>query len=34
MLENCVKNKNVKFANDNEFVNNYWQCTLHFKKTD
>ena len=34
MLENCVKSKNAKFADDNEFVNNHWQCTSHSKKAD
>ena len=32
MLKNCVKNKNVKSVNDNEFINNHWQCILHSKK--
>ena len=34
MLENCVKSKNVKSIDDNEFVSNHWQCTLHSEKTD
>ena len=34
MLESCIKSKNAKSADDNEFVSNYWQCTLHSKRTD
>ena len=34
MLENHVKSKNAKSVDDNEFVNNHWQCTLHFKRAD
>ena len=32
MFENYVKNKNAKFTDDNEFVNNHWQCILHSEK--
>ena len=32
MFKNCVKSKNVKFIDDNEFASNHWQCILHFKK--
>ena len=33
MLKNHVKNKNIKFINDNEFASNHWQCILHSEKT-
>ena len=34
MFKSHIKNKNAKFANDNEFVNNHWQYISHFEKTD
>ena len=34
MCESCVKSKNAKFTDDNEFMNNYWQCFIHYEKID
>ena len=34
MFKNHIKSKNVKFINDNEFINNHLQYILHFKKID
>ena len=34
MLENHIKNKNVKSADDNEFASNHWQCTSHSERAD
>ena len=34
MCENHVRSKSIKFTADNEFVNNYWQCIMHYERTD